>query len=109
MDPYMACYPIYPLNLLSASGGTLFAFLISIGIAQIPFVRNVFSSVGNNSMNVLCVHTIDMRCNAVRVILKHIPFIAAYPIVSLMIDYVITLLLSFIPRIKADRTIYETK
>lgn len=106
--PYAAQYPIYPLNLVSALGATVLVYLISRVIAKTFVLSRVMDAIGRNSMNVLCAHTIDLRCNALRIVIKHVLGGVA-PVICLIIDYIVVLILSFIPQIEFKKLLTKRK
>lgn len=103
ISPYSAHYSFYPINLLGAFGATYIIYLCSLGLCKIKYLNSVVALIGNNSMNVLCAHTIDMRCNAIRLILKQVPIINSVPWLFVGMDYLIVLLLSFVPCIRQKK------
>ena len=103
ISPYSAHYAIYPLNLIGAFGATYIIYLCSLGIAKVKYINNIIDSIGNNSMNVLCAHTMDMRCNVIRLVLKHIPIVNIVPWLFVGIEYTIVLVLSYVPLIRQQQ------
>lgn len=97
VSPYASSYPIYPLNLLGACGGTYCVYLVSLLIKKIPFVTALLTKFGERTMEILSLHTIDMRCNAIRQLLKHTmhSIYFTYPWICLIIEYVISLVCAF--------------
>lgn len=100
INPAAAYYPLYPINVLSASGATMLLYFLCRWIKRIPYLSEGFATIGRNSMNVLCAHTVDMRCNALRIVLRCIPFIGSSMTLSHIVDYLLVLLLSFLPNVK---------
>lgn len=94
--PYAGNYPFYPINFFSASGGTLLMYYIAKLLKKSSLIERQLSLIGCNSMNVLCVHTIDMRCNIIRIILKHISCFTFVPWLGTIIEYFAVLFISFI-------------
>lgn len=97
LSPYMASYPLYPVNFVAACGGAYLVYWISKGILNIPYINGLLTIIGNNTMNILCAHSIDMRCNLFRIVLKHIPIINTMPWLFVGTEYFIVLMLSYIP------------
>lgn len=98
-SPYEGYYQIYPINVLAALGGTYILYLVARIIAELPFISKFFIAIGSNTMNILCVHTMDMRCNAIRLVFKHIPILYSTPWLSVCCEYIIVIAVSFLPNI----------
>lgn len=98
-SPYSAIYSLYPVNVVAALGGTYMTYWVAKGLMKVPMLNTFIAAIGNNTMNILCAHSIDMCCNAVRLLLRLIPVVSAIPWLCVIVEYTITLIAAFIPNI----------
>lgn len=79
IDLYHINYGIYPLTILGASGASYILYNLSLYIYKIERACGVLQWIGKNSIVILCLHTFDIHCCYVTMILSgllsiHLPY-----------------------------------
>lgn len=73
IDMWSYHYNCLPIDILGACGGTLVIYLLSKGIAR-TFMKPFFSWCGQNSLIILCAHTMEYNITLIKQVVMLLPF-----------------------------------